>query len=296
MFLAASPLPYRLGMDRTHVGHLLRFGLPLAGTSIIFFAIGYADQLTAGAILGSTALGFYALAFNLANWPVSMASQPLRRVAPAALSALQHDTAKMNAAMVSIVTVLASAALPLVFFLAGCAVPAVGFVYGSAWLPAAAALSWLVVAATAKVFCDLFYDYLVVRGKTGTVLIIQAGGLLVLLPALIVGTSWYGIAGLGAAQAAVTAALVFPLYIGQLRKCGLQTKDRLAGVWSPLAAGSVVGLIAWAAATLIPNHFLALTASGSCAVVVSAYLLFQRRGQLQLLRSIGRPAPEVISA
>ena len=57
MFLAASPMPYRFGLDRSQLGPLLRFGLPLAGTSIIFFAVGYADQLTAGAMLGPAALG-----------------------------------------------------------------------------------------------------------------------------------------------------------------------------------------------------------------------------------------------
>ena len=150
VFLAASPLPYRFGLDRSLVGPLLRFGMPLAGTSLIFFAVSYADQLTVGTILGSTALGFYALAFNLSSWPVSIVAQPLRRVAPASFSALQHDRAAMNAALTSIIALLGSAALPPVFFLGGSAVPLVNFIYGHAWLPAASALSWLALAAISE--------------------------------------------------------------------------------------------------------------------------------------------------
>jgi len=67
LFIRYSPSPLRFGFDRLQARHLLKFGLPLAGSSIIVFAVGYADQLTAGAMLGTTALGYYVLAFNLAR-------------------------------------------------------------------------------------------------------------------------------------------------------------------------------------------------------------------------------------
>ena len=221
MFLAASPLPYRFGLDRSLLGPLLRFGLPLAGTSVIFFAVGYADQLTAGAVLGSTVLAFYVLAFNLSNWPVSILAQPLRRVAPAAFSALQGDRPRMNAAMEAIVVVLASATLPIILFVAGIAVPLVEFVYGEAWVAAAAAISWLVIAACCRVFCDLAYDYLVVLGKSGTVFTVQAGSLLVWCPRWWPGLPGEGWVELAAAQAAVTGCVVLPLYLWKLRAHGL---------------------------------------------------------------------------
>ena len=290
MFLAASPMPYRFGLDRSLLGPLLRFGLPLAGTSIIFFGVGYADQLTAGAILGSTALAFYVLAFNLSNWPVSILAQPLRRVAPAAFSALQLDRPGMNSAMTSIVVVLASATFPFILFLAGGAVPLVDFVYGEAWLTAASAISWLVIAATCKVFCDLAYDYLVVLGKSGTVFTVQAGSLLVLVPALMVGASWWGLGGLAAAQAAITGCVVLPLYIWQLRKNGLAIKAMLSKIRLPLAAGLGTGLAARVLAMTVGNHLVALFAAAAIAVLVTAALLFRLREQIRELQSIGMAA------
>jgi PST family polysaccharide transporter len=262
MFLKASPLPYRFGLDRTLVGPLLRFGLPLAGTSIIFFALGYADQLTTGAILGSTALGFYVLAFNLSSWPVSILAQPLRRVAPAAFSSLQHDRERMNNAFEAIVSVLASLTFPLILFVSAGAVPLIGFIYGDEWLPAAAALSWLVVAAISKIICDLAYDFVVVLGKSGTVFAIQAGSLLVLVPALSGGAAQYGLAGVAAAQAVVTIAVVLPLYLWQLHRGGLRLTASARAVGVPLLVALPVGALSLVFAHWIPVALLALAAGG----------------------------------
>ncbi|AXJ09292.1 oligosaccharide flippase family protein [Arthrobacter sp. PM3] len=296
VFLAASPLPYRFGLDRSLVGPLLRFGMPLAGTSLIFFAVSYADQLTVGTILGSTALGFYALAFNLSNWPVSIVAQPLRRVAPASFSTLQHDRPAMNAALTSIIALLASAALPPVFFLVGGAVPMVNFIYGQAWLPAASALSWLAVAAISKVFCDLAYDFLVVLGKSGTVLMIQAASLLVLVPALVAGATWFGLAGIAAAQAFVACCVVLPLYLWQLQKSGIRLHPLARKMLLPLMTAVITGLLAWAAASMIPDPFLALIAGGVAALVGAAILVRGQADQFRLLRTIGRPAPKEVPA
>ncbi len=289
MFLAASPLPYRFGLDRSQVGPLLRFGLPLAGTSVIFFAVGYADQLTAGTVLGSTVLAFYVLAFNLSNWPVSILAQPLRRVAPAAFSSLQADRPGMNAAMGSIVVVLAAATFPIILFLAGSAVPFVAFVYGEAWVTAATALSWLVIAAMCKVFCDLSYDYLVVLGRSGTVFTIQAGSLLVLVPSLAAGASWGGLGGLAAAQAAVTGCVVLPLYLWKLREHGLSLKGIGRKLRLPIAAGLATGAAARILALTVPDHLVALCTAGTIAALVTAGLLYLQRDRLRELRSIGKP-------
>src|SRR5258708_24709458 len=93
LFVAFSPQPLRFGFDRAKARALFRFGMPLAGASIIVFAVTNVDQLVVGHLLGATALGFYALALNLASWPVNMFSLPVRSVAPAVFSRLQHDRA-----------------------------------------------------------------------------------------------------------------------------------------------------------------------------------------------------------
>jgi O-antigen/teichoic acid export membrane protein len=291
MFLAASPLPYRFGLDRTQVWPLLRFGLPLAGSSILFFAVGYSDQLTAGALLGATALAFYVLAFNLSSWPVSILAQPLRRVAPPAFSALQHDRTAMNSAFVSVVAVLTSVTLPPVMFLAGSAVPLVAFVYGDAWLPAAAALSWLVVAAASRLFSDLAYDFMVVQGRSGTVFCIQTGSLAALVPALAAGASLNGLPGVAAAQAAVSGCVLLPLCLWQLSRAGIRLTVISSVVWLPGLASVAVGALSYGLARWLPVPWWELPIGGVTAVAVAGLLLYGRRADLKELSRVGRKAP-----
>lgn len=287
LFVRTSPLPYRVGWDKDHVAALLKFGLPLAGTSIILFTIGYADQLTAGALLGAVGLGYYVLAFNLSSWPVNIVSQPLRRVAPAAFSVIQTDPAKLRRVILGLFGVLAAATIPAFCALAGAAQPLVRFVYGEEWLPAASALSWLVIAALAKVFCELTYDYMVVIGKTGTVFMIQAASLVILIPALVVGAMWGGLAGLAAAQALVSTLVVLPLYLWQLRRVGVGTRDVVGRLWLPMLCGGLVAAVSWFAAVHLESIFLALFCGGLTSLTAIGGLLYLQREDLQHIRRIG---------
>lgn len=287
LFLVVSPMPYRFGLDRAVVGPLLRFGLPLAGTSIIVFVVGYADQLIVGSVLGAVFLGFYVLAFNLSSWPVSIVSQPLRRVAPAAFSSLQHRESDMQAAFVSLAGIVAAAILPLIAFIAGTAVPLVTVVYGEVWAPAAAALTWLVIGAACRVFCELAYDYLVVKGRSGTVFSVQAGSLIVLIPALIAGAAWNGLGGLAAAQAATSLLVILPLYLWHLSRTGIAVRRLGKAVWFPIVSAALVGLASWALAQWLESPVVVLAIGALGAGLISVALLYWRRADVSRLRAIG---------
>lgn len=292
LFIAASPLPIRLGLDREHFGALIRFGLPLAGTSVVVFAAGNADQLAAGATLGTTALGFYVLAFNLSSWPVSIISQPLRRVAPAAFARLQDKPAAMQSALSSMMAVLASATFPAFMFLAGTAVPIISFVYGDVWLAAASALSWLVIAALSRLLCELAYDYLVVLGRSGTVFMVQTVSLLILVPALLIGSSLQGLAGLAAAQAAVSGLIVFPLYLWQVKRTGIELRSVLVQLALPAAVGIGCGAGAWFLSVNVASAPMAILIGGLLALSASAALLYRHREHIRELMKIGSTRAE----
>jgi PST family polysaccharide transporter len=58
----------RVGFQKEAAKHLLTFGLPLTGSSLLLFAMLNVDNIIVGRVLGTTALGFYVLAFNLSGW------------------------------------------------------------------------------------------------------------------------------------------------------------------------------------------------------------------------------------
>jgi len=289
LFIKFSPEPYRLGFDRSNVGALLHFGLPLAGASIIVFAVGYVDQLLVGRTLGSVALGYYVLAFNLSSWPVNMFSQPLRNVAPAAFSRLQHDPESMRSTFRSVVGLLAAVTFPVCMFLAGAAAPLIRLIYGSEWGPAAGALSWLAVLAAFKIGYELCYDYLVVTRASRAILGIQVVTLAVLVPALFLGAKTAGIAGVAALQCAVAAAVVLPLYLTLLRHAGFAPGGLLARLRLPVLASVVVVLIGLGLSQIGRSDVTAILGTGLASLTALLCLVYRDRSELARLRHVVSP-------
>ena len=287
-FLKASPIPYRFGWDTTHAPALFKFGLPLAGTSIVMFLVGYADQLIAGSMLGAIALGFYVLAFNLSSWPVNIISQPLRRVGPAALATLQHDPVRLSGALRQLYSVVAAATFPVFAAIAVSSESLVVLIYGQVWQPASVALRWLVIAALGKVITDLFYDYFVVIGQTSRVFAVQTGSLVVAIPVLVLGAAVGGIGGLAAAQAAVSWLVVLPLYFWNLSRSGTKVRQFARLILWPVAGAAAVVLCSIALDLFAVGSLPTLAVVCVLAGTAAATLLWLRRTDLGFLWGIGR--------
>jgi O-antigen/teichoic acid export membrane protein len=280
-----APESLRLSVDPAKARALLRFGLPLAGSNLLAFAVVSVDQIVVGHVLGAVALGFYVLALNLANWPISMFSQPVANVAPAVFSRLQHDRTAMRTSFLSAAGLLCSVAVPLCLLIGGSARPLVGFIYGARWLPAAGPLVWLALLGAVQIFFLLAYDYLVVLGRGRFLLTVQLGWLLAAVPALIAGSRADGIMGAGIAETAVAALGILPWYLRDLHKGGIRLRALAASLRLPVAGAALVGLIAAGTAQVAPGYFVALAVSGLAAAVVAGLLLRSKRSVLALLRS-----------
>lgn len=282
----AAPGTMRFGFDRERARALLRFGLPLAGSSVVVFAVATVDQVVVGHMLGATALGFYVLAVNLSNWPVTMFSQPVRSVAPAAFARLQHDPPALRGAFLSTAGLLAGLTLPVCLLLSGAAEPLIGLVYGRRWGPAADALLWLAVLGGLRIMFELMYDYFVVLARSRAVFTVQLGWLAVLVPALAAGAELGGIPGVGAAHVAVAALVVLPLYLWELHRAGVGARAVLARVAPPAALAAGVGLAAVAAHAAISPDLLALGVAGLVALAAIGVLFHRTRGALSGLRTL----------
>lgn len=284
LFVVFSPEPLRFGFDRERARALCRFGMPLAAASIVVFAVTNVDQLVVGRMLGATALGFYALAFNLASWPVNMFSLPVRSVAPAVFSRLQGDRPAMRTSFESAAGLLGSITLPVCLLISGSAVPLLRFVYGDRWVPAAQALEWLAVLGALRILFEFVYDFFVVLARSRVVFTVQVVWLIALVPALIVGTMADGIAGAAMAEVAVAALIVLPWYLHELSKVGIRRRALAARLWLPLTAGLVVAAAAAGAARVIPNDLGACFAGGTAALLAIGLLGYRMRGAIAMLR------------
>ncbi len=284
LFIWYAPRGLRLGLDRSLLRPLLRFGLPLAGSSVIVFAAGYADQIVVGAMLTPKELGFYVLAFNLASWPVAMFSQPLRSVAPAAFARLRDDPSAMTSSLKWVIGVLAAVAFPVCFLLAGASTPIIHVVYGDQWAGSAPILAWLALLGALRILFELAYDYLVVLGKTRTIFGIQIVWLVVLVPALVGGATLSGTEGVAAAQFLVALMLVLPLYMYRIAGTGLPARAFGRRLVLPLIGGAVV----WGGSVLlsaeVQHDLRACVGAGALALAVIALLLVLEGSVVHRLR------------
>ncbi len=289
LFLRAEPV--RLGFDRAVARRLLRFGLPLAASSIVVFAVMFVDQFVVGSLLGPVALGFYVLAFNLSNWPVSVFSRPVRDVSPAAFARLQGDPPALRKALVSSVGLLTAVTLPVCLVLSGAAEPIISVVYGAAWTPAASVLCWLGLLAGLRILFELFYDYFVVLGSTRVVFTVQLIWFLALVPALYAGAELAGMAGAAAAHVVVAAAVVLPLYLLELHRAGIAWLSLANGVAVPVACGAGVAVVSLAAQRLISLDLIALSVAGAAMLAALGMESRRMRATARTLRTVMSTAP-----
>ena len=139
-----GPLPPGAGTPRSP-GRLLRFGLPLAGASIVVFAVMNLDYAVVGNMLGPERLGVYVLAFNLSGWPVGAFSSTVRAVSLPAFAELQADPLRHQESFGRALGMLFLPVVPACVLLGVLGGPLVRVVYGDRWTDAAAPLALLAV-------------------------------------------------------------------------------------------------------------------------------------------------------
>ncbi|SCF25651.1 polysaccharide transporter, PST family [Micromonospora viridifaciens] len=286
LLLCFEPAALRPGFDRARARALLRFGFPLAGSSIVVFAATNVDRLIVGALLGPVPLGLYVLAFNLASWPATVFSLPVRAVAPALLSRLQHDRPAMRQTFLSAARLLAAVTLPACALLAAASAPLVRFVYGPAWAPAAGVLVWLALLGALRILFELAYDFFVVLANTRVVFAVQLVWLVALLPALWAGVTLAGVVGAGAAQFAVGLLVVLPAYLIELRRNGIGPAALGSGMWLPLLGAAGVAVGAMLIARAVPGDLLVLAASGLASLAVTGLLAYRLKAVVRTLSDL----------
>lgn len=233
----AAPFFVRPGWNRVHARRLLRFGLPLAGASLLLLGVYNVDSAIVGATLGPVALGLYALAFNISSWPVRAISEAARRVSFAGFSRVAHSADLLADAYARAIGLVMAAAVPACVLLGTLAEPLIHLVYGERWTAAAPVLTLLAVLGLLRVVYELSYDCLAAAGGRSRLLGVQGLWLSALVPALLIGASLRGIVGVGAGHVVIAALLVGPAFAWALSRCGIPVRLVLAACVRPVLGG-----------------------------------------------------------
>jgi lipopolysaccharide exporter len=286
------------GWDKTVAREAIVFGMPLAIANVVAWSTISVDNFIVARSLGPAELGLYALAFNIASWPMSVAGQSVRVIALPALSRLPSALERAEA-MIKVSGPIWAISAPMALGLMFLAPQLVSIAYGDQWAGAVAAVVPLAAFGAFRVVFDLAATYLIACGMTGRVLAVQVIWLIVLIPALVAGVQAYGLAGAGWAHVAVAVLVVFPAYIAAMRKAEVSPL-RFVGAWLiPTLAAVPLAAALWFVTISVPLKWAALLAGAAAGIVFYVLPLFKWwRGKLRSLEaetdpnSLTRPAPD----
>ncbi|WP_405731328.1 oligosaccharide flippase family protein [Streptomyces sp. NBC_01537] len=276
----AAPGTLKFGWDREQARALLKFGLPLAGASLLALAVVNVDTMVVGSTLGQVSLGFYVLAFNMSGWPVRIISEAARRVSFAGFSRLAGSPQALAQGFSRALGVLITGTVPLCVLLAGLAGPVVELVYGSQWLPAAKALPWLMALGLVRIGCELAYDCLVATGQRRSLFGVQGLWLVALIPVLVVAARTHGIVGVSQGHVLVAVGLVVPAFLFALGRAGISLRSIARACAWPFFGGAVMALVILGGRPLVGGGVLALFAAGAVALACYVVCVLPSRGFL----------------
>jgi O-antigen/teichoic acid export membrane protein len=261
----------RFGFDRSVARGALAFGLPVCGANALSWLVLNVDYIVIGRTAGAVALGLYVLAFTVSSWPVNALVQAVRNVALPGFSRLDRtDSAE---SFVSSFALLLTPGLLVAAVLAPLAVPAVIFVYGPAWLGSAGALGVLAVFGVMRVIFDLMATFLIARGASKPVLLVQVAWVVALVPAMVVGVHTRGIVGAGIAHLVVGFVVVLPAYAIALRRQGVSLLAMVRAAVPPVAAALVAGAAVCVSTQAVDVPWRALVIGGSIGLLLYLALL-----------------------
>lgn len=262
----------RFGFDRTVARSALAFGLPVCGANALSWMVLNVDYVVIGHVAGAVTLGLYVLAFNMSSWPVNALVQAVRNVALPGFSRL--DSTSSAKSFVSSLALVLAAGLLVAALLAPLASPLVTFVYGARWLRSAGALAVLAVFGAMRIVFDLMATFLIARGGSRPVLLVQVVWVTALVPAMVVGVQAGGIVGAGVAHLVVALTVVLPAYVLALKRQGVAPLALARAAAPPVGAALVAGAAVWASSQVSDVAWQALVLGSVIGIL--AYLALLR--------------------
>jgi O-antigen/teichoic acid export membrane protein len=145
----------RVRLDRARLRELAHFSKWVLAAQIMTFLGIQGDNGFVAKVLGIGSLGYYLVAFRIAELPVTGFAQIVNQVALPSLSALHGDRARLKswyAGAQGVILIVQGAFVVLILLLAG---PLTRVVLGSTWTPIVPTLRILVVAMLLRSLVDL---------------------------------------------------------------------------------------------------------------------------------------------
>lgn len=280
----ASKVRIRFAYKPDAIRRMLHFGLNGVGASLLDMVARSVDSLLIGSLLGVTALGYYAMSFQLVRMPEMLVVGPLYTVLFPAIAKAAGDPEKVAEVFVGMLRQMALLCAPILAGLAVVAGPLVEIALGEKWAPAVAVLAWLPIAGFVLCFTALATGLLFGLGHAHVKLKLSAITTVVTLIAVVVGAR-FGIVGVAMGLAAGSIVILGFAVTAVVREAGVPFRAMIGAVQAVALSTAVMVVAVEAAKTLMTHEPALLRLGVEVAVGVVAYggmlLLTDRRRLLQ---------------
>lgn len=264
------PYLHRPSFSLRGIRNAIAFGGYLVVSRILWFFYSQADTFVVAKLLGKEALGFYAVAANLASLPMDKISGILNQVAFPAFSSLQGDKEQAAGHFTTAVRLLSLAAFPTLWGISSIAPEAVGLFLGPMWVNAVLPLQILSLVIPIRMLGGLMSPILSGLGRPDLHLRNVLTACLWVPLGFIVGSRW-GILGVSLGWVAVFP-WVFVLNLRRVAKVlEIRTRALLREMEAPFLAAMGMFLVVmglrWAlfASWALPVRMLLLVLGGGLA-------------------------------
>jgi lipopolysaccharide exporter len=180
---------------------IMRFGIPLGVGQVFNFASRYWDNLAFGHFFGARVVGFYNMAYNLADIPAVQVGEQMSGVLLPAMTSLTPEQRK--AAVVRSTALLALAVFPLAVGLGAVSRSLIALILSPEWQGVAPLLAVLSVLSIVRPMAWAITSYLLSFGRNRTVMILEASKVVLLFSCIA------AFASLGPVWAAISVGIAF---------------------------------------------------------------------------------------
>ncbi len=263
-----------------HVKGLLGFGANLTGYTFVTYFAQNMDNLLVGRFLGSAALGFYNLAFNLLVLPINTISDVVGRVMFPALSIIQHDKKLVRDAYIAANRYVGAISFPLMIWVLVAAPQLVRVIYGLRWVSVIPLIQIFALAGIELSIGTNVSWIFMSQGRTDMMFRLGIFTTVVILISFVVGLRG-GVEGVVLAYTVAIYLIAYPIFAIAFRLIDLKVRHALAPLWSVTLAALTLGIVAYLLQILLEK--LGVTQDFAILAIVTAASLLSYSAALFLL-------------
>lgn len=218
---------------------LLGFSAKVVTSRIQWYVYSNSDYVIIGRLLGDRILGFYTMAFRLANLPTEKITAVINEVMFPVFSSLQNDREKQKRYFLVVTKFISMATMPIMVLIIVLAEEIVTVMLTEKWLPIVTPLRILCFIGIIRSVDIVIPQVLVAQGRAGDLLRYSTMLFFVLPSSFLAGFYWGGMNGVAYAWLAAYPLLVSVLFRRGFNAMNLSARDYFTNL-APQLAGTAV--------------------------------------------------------